>query len=205
MKRCRVAWTEWAMFAKCVLKAESRGVRPAQALSRAKCRLEQWCGGERESLWNEVVLEDERVRKKAKRKGGMSKEAREQRVNKLTSKGKAGKAMQALITPGVAADNAVIRGKLGAKFPRRLFDVVLSFLPAATGAEADDFVKVVKSFDADAGAGPSGLRPRFIKDLVGEAGDDPCVQAMFEVSMLFVEGRVPRFLRQWCAGGIWLG
>lgn len=45
MKRCRVAWTEWAMFAKCVLQAESRGVRPAQPLSRARCRLEQWCGG----------------------------------------------------------------------------------------------------------------------------------------------------------------
>ena len=74
MKRCRVAWTEWAMFAKCVLKAESRGVRPAQAFGRAKCRLEQWCNGERESLWNEVVLEDARVRKKSKRAGGISAE-----------------------------------------------------------------------------------------------------------------------------------
>ena len=34
MKRSRVAWTEWAMFAKCVLKAEPRGVRPAQAYGR---------------------------------------------------------------------------------------------------------------------------------------------------------------------------
>ena len=69
MKRCRVAWTEWALFAKCVLKAEARGVRPAQAYGRAKCRLEQWMGGEREGLWNEVVLEDARVRKKSKKKG----------------------------------------------------------------------------------------------------------------------------------------
>jgi hypothetical protein len=153
-----------------VLKAESRGMRPAQALSRARCRLEQWCWGERESLWNEVVLEDGRVRKKSKKKGGISKEAREQRVNKLASKGKAGKAMQALITPGVAADNAVIRGKLGDKFPRRLLNVVLGFLPAAAGVEVEDFVKVIKSFDADAGAGPSGLRPRFVKELVGETG-----------------------------------
>ena len=113
--------------------------------------------------------------------------------------------MQAIITPGVAADNEVIRGKLGAKFPRRLLNVVLGFLPAAAGAEIEDFVKVIKSFDADAGAGPSGLRPRFVKELVGEAGEDPCVQAMFEVSMLFVEGRVPRFLRQWYAGGTLVG
>jgi len=26
---------------------------------------------------------------------------------------------------------------------------------------------------------PSGLRPQFIKELVGENGEDPCVQAMF--------------------------
>ena len=73
------------------------------------------------------------------------------------------------------------------------------------GAEVDDFMKVIKSFDADAGAGPSGLRPRFVKELVGETGEDPCVQAMFEVSMLFVEGRVSRFLRQWHAGGSLVG
>ena len=36
MKRCRVAWTELSMFAKSVLIAEKRGVRPAQAYMRAK-------------------------------------------------------------------------------------------------------------------------------------------------------------------------
>ena len=77
MKRCRVAWTEWAMFAKCVLKAEPRGVRPAQAYARAKCRLEQWIAGERAGLWREVALEDERVRKKKGGKGGISSKARE--------------------------------------------------------------------------------------------------------------------------------
>jgi len=205
MKRCRVAWTEWAMFAKCVLRAEPRGVRPAQAYGRAKCRLEQWIGGERESLWNEVALGDARVRKKSRAKGGISKEAREQRVNKLTGKGKSGKAMQALITPGVAADNATVRGKLGGKFLNRALRVVLGYLPNAAGAEVEDFIKEVRSFDADAGAGPSGLRPRFMKELVGEKGEDPCVQAMFEVTMLFVEGRVPRFLRQWYAGGTLVG
>ena len=55
------------------------------------------------------------------------------------------------------------------------------------------------------GAGPSGLRPQFIKELVGENGEDPCVQAMFEVTMLFVEGRVPKYLSQWYAGGTLVG
>jgi hypothetical protein len=124
-------------------------------------------------LWREVALEDERARKKRSRKGGISSKAREQRVNKLVSKGKAGKAMQALITPGVAADTDKVRGRLGNKFPARVLDVILGHLPAAAGAEVEDFVNQVKTFDASAGAGPSGLRPQFIKELVGEGGEDP--------------------------------
>ncbi len=143
MKRCRVAWTEWAMFAKCVLRAESRGVRPAQAYARAKNRLEQWISGERASLWRAVAVEDARVRGKSKRKGGIASGAREQGVNKLASKGKAGKAMQRIITPGVAADTAKVRAKLAAKFPLRALAVVLGFLPAAAGAEVEDFVAQV--------------------------------------------------------------
>ena len=124
MKRCRVAWTELSMFAKCVLKAEKRGIRPAQAYMRAKNRLEQWISGERVSLWREVVLDDLRARDKPKIKGGLTFKAREQRVNKLASMGKASKAMQALITPGVAADTDAVRAKLGAKFPERVHPVV---------------------------------------------------------------------------------
>ncbi len=52
------------MFAKCALRAESRGIRPAQSYMRAKNRLEQWISGERASLWREVAIEDERVRKR---------------------------------------------------------------------------------------------------------------------------------------------
>ena len=71
---------------------------------RAKNRLEQWIGGERDSLWREVMLEDQRARKKGKRNGRITDKAREQRVKKLSSKGKSGNAMQALISAGVAAD-----------------------------------------------------------------------------------------------------
>jgi hypothetical protein len=207
MKRCRVAWTELTMFAKCVLRAEQRGVRPSQAYVRAKNRLERWISGERESLWGEVLVEDARARGKKKRKGGISEDVREQRVNKLTALGRAGKAIQGLITPGVAADTDMVRKKLASKFPQRSIPIIIEsgHLPQPAGAEIDDFVQQVKSFDPSAGAGPTGLRPQFIREVVGEDGEDPCVQAMFHLSMLFVEGRVPRFLRQWYAGGTLVG
>ena len=46
----------------------------------------------------------------------------------LTSQEKASKAMQALITPGVAADNDKVRGKLAAKFPVRHLNVVVGHM-----------------------------------------------------------------------------
>eukprot|EP00973_Karenia_brevis_P049850 6922234-Karenia_brevis.AAC.1 len=57
MKRARVAWIELSMFAKCVLRAEKRGVRPAQAYARAKNRLDRWVHGDKAGLWREVKEE----------------------------------------------------------------------------------------------------------------------------------------------------
>eukprot|EP00973_Karenia_brevis_P079935 11091834-Karenia_brevis.AAC.1 len=62
-------------------------------------------------------------------------------------------------------------------------------LPEATAAEVEDSIKQLKGFKSDTGPGPSGLRPQFLKEMVGELGDDPCVSAMYAVAMLFVEGR----------------
>eukprot|EP00973_Karenia_brevis_P013772 1869267-Karenia_brevis.AAC.1 len=88
MKRARVAWIELSMFAKAVLRAEKRGVRPAQAYARAKNRLERWKCGDKAGLWREVMEEDGRRRDKRQRVGGMGKEEREQRVNKMAGLGR---------------------------------------------------------------------------------------------------------------------
>ena len=50
MRRCRVAWIELSLFPKAVLRSEKRGVRPGQALAKAKNRLDRWMAGERESF-----------------------------------------------------------------------------------------------------------------------------------------------------------
>ena len=59
--------------------------------------------------------------------------------------------------------------------------VLLVVLPQAAGVEMEDFVKVLHSFDSGAGAGPSGLRPQFLLELVGEEGDEPVARAIYEV------------------------
>ena len=77
MKRCTLAWIEWAMFPKCVLRAEERGVRTAHAYVRAKNCLERWMRGDREGLWKEVAITDAHSRRKSKSKGGMKPKMRE--------------------------------------------------------------------------------------------------------------------------------
>ena len=111
--------------------------------------------------------------------------------------GRIGRAVNALVSVGLAADTEKVQQALKAKFPGREFPVALGgrALPQASGTEVEHFIKQLDTFKAGAGAGPTGLRPPFIKELVGVSGDDPCVDAMHQVAVLFVEARVPKYLR----------
>ena len=162
--------------------------------------------GEREGLWREVVVESER-RKAKKRKGVTNAKAREEAVNRQAGLGRVGRAVSALVSVGLAADTDKVQQALKAKFPERVFPVSSGgrALPQASGTEVEYFIKQLDSFKAGAGAGPTGLRPQFIKELVGVSGDDPCVDAMHQVAVLFAEARVPRYLRRWYGGGTLIG
>eukprot|EP00973_Karenia_brevis_P037973 5236214-Karenia_brevis.AAC.1 len=76
------------MFAKAVLQSEQRGVRPAQAYARVEDCVERWKAGDKAGLWKEVMEEDGRRRDKRQRVGGMGKDEREQRVNKMAGLGR---------------------------------------------------------------------------------------------------------------------
>ena len=118
MKRARVAWTELTMFAKCVLRVEKRGVRPAQQYARAKNRLERWMYGDRVGLWREVIQEDARRKSKLKSWQKLSGGAREARVNRLAGLKRVGKAVQAIISPALSDDTPKVEQKLRSKFHR---------------------------------------------------------------------------------------
>ena len=175
---------------KAVSRAEARAVRPSQAYVRARNRLERWVHGDKEGLWREVM--EAHYLRQGKRRGVASRAAGaiEERVAGEAGLGRVGKAVQAFLSPGVAPDTPKVRRALGKKFPSRrlVVDGDGGALPQAAGGEVEDFIKEVKSFRSGAGAGPSGLRPQFVKEMGGEAGDDPCVQAMCQVTALFIEG-----------------
>ena len=126
------------MFAKCVLRVEQRGVRHVQAYARAKNRLDRWVMGDKMGLWREVAKEDALKRAKKKKKGVVSKEVREERVSKLTGLRLLSKAIQAIISPGVAQDTPKVESKLCSKFPARAREVIdPGVLPAAVPKNQD--------------------------------------------------------------------
>ena len=151
MRRCRVAWTEFVLFPKAVLRAERRGIRPGQAYARAENRLDWWMARERGSLWADPMKDFDGRRGK----GGVTTEkGRAEAAERLAGLGRAGKAIQALVSPGLAGDTDKVERKLMSKFPTRLSDRVRNtFLPPAAGAEMDDLFKVLKTFDKGAGEG----------------------------------------------------
>ena len=87
------------LFAKAVLRAEKRGVRPAQAYTRAKNRLDRWIHGDKEGLWREV-MEESRARQGKKRKGGRSQQATEEAVTRNAGLGRIAKAVRTFLSPG---------------------------------------------------------------------------------------------------------
>ena len=117
--------------------------------------------------------EDTRRRDRTTRGGSIKWEDREQRVNKA-GLGRVSKAVQAIISPGLAADTPAVQGTLAKKFPRRNLVVEGGrVLPEATAAEIEDFIKQLKTFKSDAGPGPTGLRPQFLKEMGWGRGRRP--------------------------------
>ena len=52
-------------------------------------------------------------------------------------------------------------------------------MPEAAGVEPQDLIKELRTFNEGAAAGPSGLRAQFLKEMVGDNGDEPVARAIF--------------------------
>ena len=101
MKLCRACWVELSMFPKAVLRGHKRGLRPAHAYAISKSRLDRWLEGERTELWNELG-----VGARKGNGGGETDKQRMEAVGRLAGRGKPGKAIHRLISPGLATKDA---------------------------------------------------------------------------------------------------
>ena len=123
----------------------------------------------------------------------------------LAELGKAGKAIRAT-SPGLAEDTIDVENVLTSKFPERAeADRNRPIAPHACAAKVQDVVAESKTFTKGAGPGPTGFRPQFLQDMIGDEGDEDALAIYTEHVQLFIDGKVPKYLRKWFGGGKLVG
>lgn len=172
-QRCRLAWTELWMFSKTCLSVLPGGQAKKQRNANITAnRLDRWAGGERKSLWDEVLPKASGSRRKnASDSEAAQQHKRQEAAVSLARRGLPGKAVQRLSGPGLAANTPLIEGIMRSKFVDPLPHQATSTrppTPASNILSEESVVSTARSFKKGAGPGPSGLRPDFVKQVVGE-------------------------------------
>ena len=167
-------WILESMFVRVILPA-GRGPRAGDAYSQARLvreRLRRWRGGEYGQLWDEAKELTKEQRKKPKNKRGeelgeeeKQRERNAERAKTLAQDGQYTKALQALMSAGMApptrANIEIMKEKHPqATRPQPPAPQVASPQLSFTSTEVE---KMVKKFRRRSAPGPSGLRPEHLK------------------------------------------
>ena len=116
----------------------------------------------------------------------------------LARRGLPGKAVRHASSLGLAPDTPETEAKMRAKFvepPQTQIASKRMPAPESNNITEEAVVHAINSFDAGVSAGPSGHRPDFYKQLIGEKGDKPAVALLTALANLLASGRAPRELR----------
>ena len=117
--------------------------------------------------------------------------------------GMPGKAIDRLIGPGLAPDTDENFGKIKAKFVDPPASQASSRRPPAPEANklSDSVVcSSILSFRRGLGAGPSGTRPDFLRQIIREKGEKPGLTTITALCNVLANGLAPGALRPYIGG-----
>jgi hypothetical protein len=176
-------------------------MKAGQARARAKKQFERFYGGERAALWAELPSFDRK-----KQKSIIAENIKVEHAMGFADKGQPGKAVQRIISPGLTPDTPAVEEKLMSKFPTIISGIrTRSIAPQSCAVDATP-LREAGSFPQGAAAGPTGARPQFIIDMVGEGGDEGLLVGVVVTFIhFFVDEPIPTYIRQCCAGGALVG
>ena len=205
--RARVAWQEWWMFPKCCLgtplKGGQRRKRKTEALLRS--RLERWHHGERVELWADA--EERESTGGAKPQGAVDVEKQQKlkraRARHYAAHGMPAKAVQRLTTAGMAPDTAETEKAMRSKFPEPPVGgqgVDLPAAPPANELSVEEVRGAICAFARGAAAGPSGLRPDLLRQLIERGDSRSSLRVMTAFANMLADGKAPDRLAPWVAG-----
>ena len=179
-----LAWAEFFMLPKCVLRTSRRGGKRHRKRSEVETKTlcSRWLEGQRDMLWQQGFVPR---RNKKQNTEKISPEVRD-RVAELVAQGQLHKACSALVNkPPVETTPEVIR-EMKSKHPVERAPIDWSRLrnihsSAAPTVEEDCVQRMIMSFAKGSGGGPSGLKPQHIKDALQPGFRDELVRLLTEV------------------------
>ena len=194
------------MLSKCVLCVPPRAgkAHKNQRLAYTRTRLRRWLAGERASLWNSAPL---RNTNHAGRKLSTRAERtrRHARACDLCGERAFAKATASLTANPPVDHTAAAVAELRAKHPSAQSPVDLTSYGAAnTGSvpvvDRISVERAIRSFHAHSAAGPSGLRPAFLKDALCVGHRDEVLEHLTSMVGVLAQGRAPAALAPHLAG-----
>jgi len=203
-RNCRRAWSELMMFNKTCLPQLPGGKKKATRNTNIiLSRLSRWEAGERKTLWDELA-NGTFVAKKGKPLSPEMELVRRQEIAMAYAEhGAPGKAVNRLISPGLAPDTPAVEAKMRSKFippPSGQASTRRPAAPPATKLSDAQVARAIRSFQWSAGAGPSGCRPDFLRQIIGKKEDRPGLRLVTEFCNLLADGQAPQALRSFFGG-----
>ncbi|CAK0886604.1 unnamed protein product [Prorocentrum cordatum] len=205
--RARQAWTEWLMFPKTVTPALPGGkAKEKRNRNLVANMVDRWANGERRAVWDEVLKLTQRRDKKQSGQPASEeeqKERKQQEVIALARRGLPGKAVTHASSRRLAPDSQQTEDTMRSKFPAAPASQRGSQRPPAPPANEltdEGVAAAIRSFSRGAAPGPSGHRPDFYKQVVGEKGDKPGCAILSGICNLLADGRAPKQLRAYLGG-----
>ena len=111
------------------------------------------------------------------------------------------RAVHALTSQPLAPNDATTEAMLRAQFPPAMQARVQLGVAAPPANETDEesVIRAIRSISRGSAAGPSGLRPDFLRQLVEQSRDTATVKTMASFVNLLLDGQAPLELSQWIA------
>ena len=163
-------WLLISIFPRAILPAKL-GLDHGEGESKAKMikeRLRRWRQGEHGQLWKEAVqLSSQKPKAKKKRAAAAASEKSQQELNveratKLCQEGQYTKALQALVSLGLADHNQASITEMKAKHPRGAPPTIPTTDSSPMVFSPSQILEACKTFHKGSGAGPSGFRPEHL-------------------------------------------
>ena len=169
---CMAKWQLLFMLPRCILASPVRGGRShyRETLELVRRRIRRWKAGEFTDLWSDVVEEDSRWVRKRQRKAPTPNSLRlsnARRARRLTEEGQYKKALQALLSEGIAGASAEVIDQMLSKHPQVAPPSLPQGPPSPPPHIASEIIlKAIRSFPAGSAPGPSHFRAAHLKEAV---------------------------------------